>query len=231
MPGGRVDGVALASIGAGAIFLYAGVTGRSVLAGARAVVSGKSPGSTPQANPITGTPPGAVAAAAGVTATTSSAIANDALRYQGAGYVWGGAPAKGPGNWDCSSFANWVIGHDLGLAIPLYKAGTYDGSSHGPPTTVWLVWPGCFNVPAAQAQPGDLVIWPTHMGIYIGGGQMISALDTADGTKVTTVAGGAPTAEGGGTYRRLAAIGAPSPTPATGAPGGGSTNFGSGLLG
>ena len=40
---GKVDGVALASIGAGAVFVYAGLKGYSVLAAIKSVVSGKAP--------------------------------------------------------------------------------------------------------------------------------------------------------------------------------------------
>lgn len=196
----RISGVALAAVGAGTIFLYAGVKGKSVLAVVQGVVQGKAPASAPQANPIADNTAqlndtGSTSSLAG--AAGDSAIANAAVKYVGAGYVWGGAPAKGIGNWDCSSFCNWVIGHDLGRAIPLYKAGTYDGSSHGPPTMMWLTWTGCTTVgsDAATALPGDLAVWPTHMGICLGGGNMISALNSQLGTKVTTISGGSPGGE------------------------------------
>ena len=54
---------------------------------------------------------------------------------------------------------------------------------------------GVQSVSRAQLQPGDLCVWQTHMGIYVGGGQMISALDPAQGTMVTTIADGSPAAE------------------------------------
>jgi len=89
-----------------------------------------------------------------------------------------------------------VIGHDLGLAIPLYAAGTYTGADHGPPTGAWLLWGGATTIghDASVAQPGDLCVWQTHMGIAIGGGQMVSARSaTADPpTGVGAIAHGGP---------------------------------------
>lgn len=147
---------------------------------------------------------------------SNSAIASDALRYQGAGYVWDGAPANGIGIWDCSSFANWVVGHDERLAIPGYPAGTYDGTVHGPNTLSWLAWTGCTTIghSASDAQAGDLVVWQTHMGIAIGADQMISAQDSQSGTQVSGI--GMP---GELLYvRRLNAEGGPVPPRATGGP-------------
>lgn len=51
-----VNGIALGSVLAGSLFLYAGITGKNIPAAARAVISGQSPASVPQANPIAGTP-------------------------------------------------------------------------------------------------------------------------------------------------------------------------------
>lgn len=197
--GGSGKGVALAALAAGALLLYSGLFGKNVLGLTKGLIAGQKPSTAPAANTITdqtatassGTPGSVPSSASG------SAISADAVQYAGAGYVWGGAPAKGVGNWDCSSFVNWVCGHDLGLPIPTYAAGTYTGTSHGPTTQVWLLWSGLTGVSSnpADAQPGDLCVWETHMGIALGGGQMISALDTADGTKITTIQDGAPGGE------------------------------------
>ena len=185
--------------GAGAIVIVSGIKGWDIGHTFRDVIAGKDPGKNPQlASQISGTPAGAVDLSGlgiGAPASSNSAIAQDALQYGGAGYVWGGAPAKGVGNWDCSSFCNWVIGHDLGLAIPGFAAGSYTGSSHGPPTGAWLLWPGVVNVARQNIQAGDLCVWQTHMGIAINNSQMISALNSATGTQVTTIEGGAPSGE------------------------------------
>lgn len=122
-------------------------------------------------------------------------LAQDALRYKGAGYQFGGSPANGIGKWDCSSFLNWCAGHDLGMAIPGYAAGTYDGKSHGPVVVDWATWTGATTIPSPSA--GDLCVWPGigptgHIGIALGSGQMISALNTRDGTIQTPIQGYGP---------------------------------------
>lgn len=174
----------IAAIGVG--FVYSALTGKKFLTVIQGTVKGGNPKNIPVAQQITGT-----TTVGGIPVPTGSAssLASDALRYQGAGYVWAGAPAKGVGNWDCSSFVNWCAGHDLGLPIPGFPAGSYDGSSHGPPTGLWLLWTGLQGVKggAAAAEAGDLCIWQTHMGIAIGNGQMISALDESQGTQITQI--------------------------------------------
>ena len=93
------------------------------------------------------------------------AILTEASRHLGARYVWGGA---GPNTFDCSGFIHWVF----------TNAGI--GWTHGRTTAQ-----GYFNmstpVTAENARPGDLVFFHgthsgafiTHVGIYIGNGQMI----------------------------------------------------------
>lgn len=182
-----VSGLGLAAVGFGGVFLWAGIKGYSVPQAFQSILQGKNPiTSATVTNSITTS---STPSSGGVGSASGSSIVADAMKYRGAGYVWGGAPAKGIGNWDCSSFCNWVIGHDLGLAIPTYAAGTYDGSSHGPPTGLWLLWGGCTTIghDPALAQPGDLCVWQTHMGIAIGNGQMISAQDPALGTNVSNI--------------------------------------------
>lgn len=133
----------------------------------------------------------------------ASSIANDALRYNGAGYRYGGSPANGIGNWDCSSFVSWVLGHDLKMSIPMYPNGTYTGNAHGPTAQQYLVWSGAITVPYNSMSPGDLICWLTHIGIVTGNNQMISAYDTAQGTLVTGISGAGPTGEGPGIVRRV----------------------------
>lgn len=184
-----VPGTAVAATAAGMLLIYSGIKGRRVTDSLRSLISGQPPASV-NAYPVTAS---FDAAAGGSTAVSGgSAIASDALKYQGKGYVWGGAPAKGLGNWDCSSFANWVLGHDLGMAIPGYSAGSYTGSAHGPTTLQYLGYGSKVPGGASAAQAGDLCVWQTHMGIATGGGNMISALNPSLGTRVTTIAGGSP---------------------------------------
>jgi cell wall-associated NlpC family hydrolase len=182
----------------GIVLTWSAITGKQWDQVLRYILSGRDPRQAPDKYTIQGTSPsdsGAVPAH-GATGALGTDISSDAQQYQGAGYVWGGAPGTGSGNWDCSSFANAVIGRDLGLAIPLYKPGAYHGQAHGPNTLVWLVWSGAFTIKRQDAEPGDLAVWQTHMGIIIDNGvHMISALDPALGTRVTTIHDGAPRGE------------------------------------
>ncbi|MGO1972510.1 MAG: NlpC/P60 family protein [Propionibacteriaceae bacterium] len=80
-------------------------------------------------------------------------------------YVWG---AAGPNSWDCS-----------GLTMKAWAAG---GKSIGHYTGTQ--WSRIQHISQSQLQPGDLVFWASnasdassihHVGLYIGGGQMIHA--------------------------------------------------------
>lgn len=153
------------------------------------------------------TPPGASPA--------GPAIAADALKYKGAGYVWGGVASK-VGDWDCSSFVSYVLGHDLSLALP---GGSWGGAgmppnAHGPVVSEYLSWSGAADV--ASPQPGDLCIFgpDQHIGIAISGTQMISALNGTIGTQVSGITGAAP---GTLTYRRLTGVSAVATTAAAAA--------------
>src|ERR1700751_850088 len=91
--------------GGGALVLWSGFKGKRVTGAFRDIIAGKNPQSETLAYPIS-TVPGAYGygSNAGVSASSvgtgfGNAIANDALMYKGAGYVWGGSPAKGVGNW------------------------------------------------------------------------------------------------------------------------------------
>jgi cell wall-associated NlpC family hydrolase len=190
----------LFAAGGGVILLWSGFTGKNASKVLRSIMSGKNPQTVTADYQIT-TSPAAYSTASGVAAsagatTTGTYIAQDAQRYIGAGYVWGGVPGpSGVGPWDCSSFSNAVIGRDLGLAIPLYKPGTYHGQAHGPPTGVWLVWTGAFTINRKDCAPGDLCIWQSHMGIAVSNSQYVSAYDTQDGTIQRAINGGGPPLE------------------------------------
>ena len=206
----RLDGLSLGMLGAGGLLAYACIRGKSIPGAFTALIQGQSPSTAAKANPIA-----QVTQVSAATADVSGNLGNgsggeiaaDAIKYVGHAYVFGGAPGPAGNNpWDCSSFCNWVIGHDVGLAIPLIKAGGYDGTSHGPPTTAWFVWPGCVTIGTdpAQAEPGDLAIWDIHhMGICLGPDQMISAENPSAGTQVSAITG---FSSGAFAIRRLKAV-------------------------
>lgn len=174
-----INGVALSSVAAGSILLWSGLKGWNVTRTVGEIISGKQPKGANE-NLLT-------ADSANSAGFTNSGIANYALQFQGHAYFFGGAPGKNGNNpWDCSSFVNWVYSK-TGHAIPGYGPGQYDGSVHGPPTGAWLLW--MKRIPESQAQAGDVVVSATHMGIVIGPNQMISALNSRLGTKITPING------------------------------------------
>src|SRR5260221_6809175 len=189
----KISGIALAAAATGALFMWSGIRGGGILPNIQNLIAGKPPADT-GANPISVITGGGGGGLGPGGSPTGNAIASDALTYKGAGYVWGGAPARGIGNWDCSSFANWVIGHDMGIATPGYHAGAYTGTSHGPPTVAWLAWigSGVTRIPRSQLAAGDICCWQTHMGIPISNSQMISAQTPGSGTQVSGVDGFIP---------------------------------------
>jgi len=165
-----------------------------------------------------------------VTVPSGTDIASDALKYQGLGYVWGGNASR-PGDWDCSAFVSYVLGHDFGLTLPgggTYGSSGYPPNSHGPVVSDYAAWSGATTLGKGEAaQAGDLVMWlpDTHIGIVIGPGQMISALDTQLGTVASAIGGAA---SGTIAYRRVNGAGtAPSGAGGTSA----TTSVGSSLAG
>ena len=85
-------------------------------------------------------------------------------------YVWA---KSGPSSFDCSGFTSYVFRNAAGVSLP---RTTYDQINVG------------VAVSYNDLQPGDLVFPHTgHVGIYIGGGQMIHAPSTGDVVKVSSV--------------------------------------------
>jgi cell wall-associated NlpC family hydrolase len=157
-------------------------TGQTSAASTAAGIEAASPGAPTAAG---------TAAGQGITNShTGSAIADDALKYVGEGYIYGG-PSQ-PGKWDCSSFANYVIGHDLGQPIPggSWAVVCDNGNSHGPATPSWMLFGTPINY--GSEQPGDLLVTTEHMGIVIGGGGMVSAQDPELGTGIGNYTSGFP---------------------------------------
>ncbi|UKA73120.1 C40 family peptidase [Arthrobacter sp. FW306-06-A] len=123
------------------------------------------------------------AAPAAKTAQTVSSAATSgiaAIAYTGIGhsYVWGGtSPVTG---WDCSGFVQWVYAQ-AGISIPR--------------TNAWSIM-----TPTSAPQPGDLVVQNggAHVGIYVGNGMMISALNPSQGTLLHS-----PAATGTSSYYHL----------------------------
>jgi cell wall-associated NlpC family hydrolase len=125
---------------------------------------------------------------AAISPVGSNAIADAAQRYIGQGYVWGGS-ASHPGDWDCSSFVSYVLGHDLGLPLPGGHWGDpgFPPNAHGPTTGSYLLYGGPIDQTACAA--GDLVVWSSHMGIAVNNTQVCSARDPQEGVGISSIAG------------------------------------------
>ena len=101
-------------------------------------------------------------------APAAGGIVGTAMQGVGTGYVWGGTSF---GAWDCSGFTGWVYAQN-GIDIPRTSSQQIAAAT-----------------PTATPQPGDLVSQNggNHIGIYIGGGKMVSALNPTQGTFVHSV--------------------------------------------
>ena len=121
----------------------------------------------------TGVTTAAVAAAPAAAPTQAAQIAVDtALAQQGKPYVWGGA---GPNSYDCSGLMQYAYGA-AGIALPHSSSMQ---STMGTP------------VAYGDLQPGDLVFFYTpvsHVGMYIGNGQMVHASTYGQPVKVVSMA-------------------------------------------
>ena len=99
---------------------------------------------------------------------TAQAIFNEALKYQGWNYVYGGSNPNT--SFDCSGLVQWCYGK-AGISLPRTAQAQYDAVQH---------------IPLSQAKAGDLVFfhstysagtYVTHVGIYAGNNRMYHAGD------------------------------------------------------
>jgi cell wall-associated NlpC family hydrolase len=131
--------------------------------------SGSGPATAPKPTPTTAAPkpssPSSSPAPTGTPPPVKSGAAtavNTAKAQLGKPYVYG---AAGPDTYDCSGLTmySWRAG---GVSLPHSAEMQYNAIAH---------------ISVSQLQPGDLVFFYTpieHVGIYVGGGQMIDAPTT-----------------------------------------------------
>lgn len=100
-----------------------------------------------------------------VSAGWRSTVVSAAYSMVGGSYVWG---AYNPGGrvFDCSGLTKWCYAQ-AGISIS-HSSGSQSAFC---------------NKPASQAEVGDVVWYPGHVGIYIGGGQTIEAMSPSQGIR------------------------------------------------
>jgi len=102
---------------------------------------------------------------------SGSSVVDVAYQYLGVPYVWGG---ESPGGFDCSGLVTYVF-RQLGVSLPHYAAAQFNC---GRP------------VSRGDLEPGDVVFFGSsihHVGIYVGGGNMIHAPYTGAVVRVNSV--------------------------------------------
>jgi cell wall-associated NlpC family hydrolase len=109
-------------------------------------------------------------------AALDGSLVQHALRYLGVPYLWGGTSTAG---LDCSGLV-WLAFHEIGITLPRTAEAQYEAT---------------VRVSKDQLQPGDLVFfwatdgvqWVSHVGIYLGQGQMVDAPTTGSVVRIDSV--------------------------------------------
>lgn len=96
-------------------------------------------------------------------AGSGQAVVDYACQFIGNPYVWGGTSLTDGA--DCSGFVQSVYKH-FGVSLPR-TSGEMRGAGKG--------------VSYSEAVPGDIVCYDGHVGIYMGDGQIVNAINSARG--------------------------------------------------
>ena len=96
-------------------------------------------------------------------AASGQAVIDYACQFIGNPYVWGGTSLTEGA--DCSGFVQSVYAH-FGISLP---------------RTTWDMENVGVAVSYEQALPGDIVLYDGHVGLYMGDGTIVNAMNEADG--------------------------------------------------
>ena len=132
--------------------------------------SNSSPASAADSGGGGSSTPASAGVVSGAGSAANAQAARIAMKYVGVPYVWGGATPQG---FDCSGLASYAYAK-VGKSVPHYTGA------------IWAAFPRV----TGPLQPGDMVFFRGlgHMGIYIGGGQMVQAPRTGDFVKISAMA-------------------------------------------
>lgn len=108
------------------------------------------------------------AAIAASSYTTGQQVIDFACQFIGNPYVWGGTSLTNGA--DCSGFVQSVYAN-FGISLP---------------RTTWDMENVGYEVSYDQAQPGDLVLYDGHVGLYMGDGNIVNAMNEVDGIGICT---------------------------------------------
>lgn len=96
-------------------------------------------------------------------AVSGQAVIDFACQFIGNPYVWGGTSLTNGA--DCSGFVQSVYAN-FGISLP---------------RTTWDMVNVGYEVSYEQALPGDLILYDGHVGLYMGDGNIVNAMNEADG--------------------------------------------------
>ena len=102
-------------------------------------------------------------------------VADLAQQFVGSRYVWGGAS---PAGFDCTGFVMYVY-NQFGISLPHNETGQLNSGQ---------------RVSADELQPGDVLVFAntyrrglSHVGIYLGEGQFVHAVDERHGVMINNL--------------------------------------------
>jgi len=108
---------------------------------------------------------------------SGQSVANYAMQFIGNPYVYGGTSLTNGA--DCSGFVQSVYKH-FGVSLPRSSSAQRSAGT---------------GVSYSDAQPGDIICYAGHVGIYIGNGQIVHASSPTTGIKI-----------GNATYRSILSV-------------------------
>ena len=107
-------------------------------------------------------------AAEAETVGNGQAVVYYAMQFVGNPYVWGGTSLTNGA--DCSGFVQSVYAN-FGVSMPRTSSAMRSAGT---------------EVSYSEAVPGDVICYEGHVGIYIGNGQIVNAIDEAHGIGVSS---------------------------------------------